>query len=251
MIRAIIVDDEQHSWYVLETYARQCGDIEIVARCADVFELQEAVGEETPDLVFLDVQMPQITGIDALKGSFMSGVKVILVTAYPDFALEAFNLDVIDYLLKPFSFERFQQAIRKAGFKPRYSKSGLPSSDADMVFRKVQAFFEEKHPYLDNNLRLDDLARQMHLSRNHISQAINEVGKTPFWNFVNSYRLREAQRRLRDPSLQHYTIEAIALDTGFNSLSTFNSLFRKVVGKTPSEWRNVVPLLFTLFIYGY
>ncbi|HZY81824.1 MAG TPA: response regulator [Cyclobacteriaceae bacterium] len=250
MIRAIIVDDEQHSWYILETYARQHGDIEIVARCSDIFELQEAIKDETPDVIFLDIQMPQVTGVEALRTNAFKDIKIILVTAYSEHALEAFALNVVDYLLKPFSFERFEQAIKKLGYKPRYSRSGLQSPDSEKVFRKVQAYFEEKQPYLDTNFGLDDLAKQMQLSRNHISQAINEFGKTAFWNFVNSYRLKEAQRRLREPSMQHYTIEAIAMDTGFNSLSTFNSLFKKVAGMTPREWRNAVALLFVLFLYS-
>jgi AraC-like DNA-binding protein len=85
---------------------------------------------------------------------------------------------------------------------------------------------------------MDDLAKRMQSSRNHISQAINEIGKTPFWNFVNVYRLKEAQKRLKDPAFHNYTIEAIAIDSGFNSLSTFNSLFKRTTGVTPKEWRS-------------
>jgi len=245
MIRSIIVDDEQHSWYVLERYALQCGDVEIVARCSDIFELQEAMKNETADLVFLDIQMPQITGLQALRSNMLKGVEIILVTAFAEHALEAFELDVVDYLLKPFSFERFGKAIGKVRLvlpqeqpASRYAKSGLPSADAERIFKQVQLYFEEHKPYLDAGLRLDDLAKSTQISRNHISQAINECGKTPFWNFVNMYRLQEAQRRLKDVALSHYTIEAIALDAGFNSLSTFNSLFKRVVGLTPKEWRS-------------
>lgn len=240
-MRCIIVDDEQHSWYVLEKYALQCGDVEVVARCSDIFELQEVLKNETADVIFLDIQMPQITGLQALRSNMLKGAKVILVTAYSEHALEAFELDVVDYLLKPFSFERFGKAIDKLRSEPpqeRYAKSGLQSAAAEKIFRQVQLYFEQHKPYLDQDLRLDSLARQMQLSRNHISQSINECGKTPFWNFVNMHRLQETQRRLRDPALNHYTIEAIALDSGFNSLSTFNSLFKRVVGVTPKEWRN-------------
>ncbi len=243
-MRSIIVDDEQHSWYVLETYAQRTGDVQIVARCSDIFELQEVMKNEAADLIFLDIQMPQVTGLHALRSNMLKGVKIILVTAYAEHAVEAFEFDVVDYLLKPFSFERFEKAIGKArpaiSQEPstsRYAKSGLPSAEAEKIFRQIGLYFEEHKPYLDPALGMDDLANRMQLSRNHISQAINEFGKTPFWNFVNTYRLQEAQTRLRDPSLGHYTIEAIAIDSGFNSLSTFNSLFKKVTGVTPKEWR--------------
>lgn len=105
------------------------------------------------------------------------------------------------------------------------------------MFNRIVAYFETEKPYLDPELRMDDVAKSLELNRNHISQAINEVGKMPFWNFVNMQRLVEAQKRLKDPSLNHYTIEAIAQDSGFNSLSTFNSWFKRVVGVTPKEWR--------------
>jgi YesN/AraC family two-component response regulator len=243
-MRCIIVDDEQHSWYILETYALQCMDVEIVARCSNAFELQEVMKSESADLVFLDIQMPQVTGMQALRSNMLKGSKVILVTAYAEHALEAFDLDVVDYLLKPFSFERFEKAINKAravlpqeSASSRYAKSGLQSVEAEKIFGRVQLYFETHQPYLNPGLKMEDLAKDMQLNRNYISQAINEYGKTPFWNYVNMHRLQEAKKRLRDPAFQIYTIEAIALDSGFNSLSTFNSLFKRVVGMTPSEWR--------------
>ncbi len=240
MVRAIIVDDEQHSWFVLSTYAQQC-NISIVARCADIFELQEVLKREAVDVIFLDIQMPRITGLQALRADMLKGSKVILVTAYAEHALEAFELDVVDYLLKPFSFERFQKAIQKLTTtipQERYAKSGLRSDEAEKIFHEIERHFKEYKPFLDPEFGMDTLARQMQLSRNHISQAINEYGKTPFWNFVNAHRLTEALERLKDPTFSHYTIEALAIDSGFNSLSTFNTLFKRTVGLTPKEFRN-------------
>ncbi len=244
MIRSIIVDDEQHSWYVLENYALRAGDVEIVARCSNIFELQEVMKNESADLVFLDIQMPQITGLEALRSDLLKNLKVILVTAFAEHAIEAFELNVVDYLLKPFSFERFEKAVGKVrallpAETSRYAKSGLQPAEAEEIFRKVKQYFEEHKPYLNSELRLDELAKQMKLSRNHLSQAINECGRTPFWNFVNVYRLEEAKKRLKDHTQQHYTIEAIAIDSGFNSLSTFNSLFKRTLGITPKEWRSI------------
>lgn len=242
MIRCVIVDDEKHALYILENYATRVDDLEIIARCSNAFELADVLEKEEADLVFLDIQMPQLTGIEALRASMMKGIKVVLVTAYPDHAVEAFELDVVDYLLKPYSYERFEKAVEKVRSvlpspASRYAKSGLTSGESERIFKQATEFFDEKKPYLDADLRLDSLAQMMSVNRNHLSQSINEYGKSAFWNFVNRYRVEEAKRRLREPSLRHLTIEAIALDSGFNSISTFNSMFKKLVGMKPKEWR--------------
>jgi len=241
MIRSVIVDDEPHALYILEAYAQRCSDVEIIARCSNAFELSDVFEKEEVDLVLLDIQMPQLTGIEAIRAKLLKNTRVILVTAYPQHAVEAFELNVVDYLLKPFSFERFEKAIDKVrSLMPttsRYAKSGLSSAESEQVFAGVKKYFDEEKPYLDADLRLDTLAQRMGLNRNQLSQSINEHGKVAFWNFVNLYRLEESKRRLKDATLQHLTIEAIAIDSGFNSISTFNSLFKRVVGMTPSEWR--------------
>lgn len=148
----------------------------------------------------------------------------------------------MDYLLKPFSFERFEKAVDKVrGIMPardfKYARSGIGSEESERLFEQVEIFFEQEKPHLNPDLRLDDLAKQMHVSRNHLSQAINEQGKIAFWNFVNRYRLQEVRVKLFDPANDHLTIEALAMDSGFNSLSTFNTLFKRVMGITPKEYR--------------
>lgn len=242
MIRSIIVDDEQHALYVLENYALRSNEVEVIARCSNAFELADVMQKEETDVVFLDIQMPQLTGLDAIRADMLKKVKVVLTTAYPEHAVEAFELDVVDYLLKPFSYERFEKTVDKLKSVPpparsRYQKSGLPTQESARIFSDVKKFFDEVKPFLDSELRLDTLAQQTNINRNHLSQAINEHGKSAFWNFVNLYRVEEAKRRLKDPTLKHLTIEAIAMDSGFNSMSTFNSLFKKAVGVKPKEWR--------------
>jgi DNA-binding LytR/AlgR family response regulator len=110
--KCIIVDDEPLAIEVIESHLKKFNDIEIVSTCNDAIEAFEILKKRQVDLMFLDIQMPQITGLDFLK-SLSKPPKVILTTAYRQYALDGYELDVVDYLLKPVSFERFMKAINK------------------------------------------------------------------------------------------------------------------------------------------
>ncbi|MDR3693080.1 LytTR family DNA-binding domain-containing protein [Mucilaginibacter sp.] len=113
MIRCIIVDDEPLALHVLEDYISKIPFLHLVKATTNPIEALTLVQEKEADLVFLDVQMPELTGIQFLK--IANGkAKVILTTAYPQYALEGYELDVIDYLLKPIAFDRFFKAVQKA-----------------------------------------------------------------------------------------------------------------------------------------
>ncbi len=112
-IRAIIVDDEELSRAVLRELVAPHSDIEIVAECANGFEAVKAVNELHPDLVFLDIQMPKLDGFEVLELIGTDHV-VIFVTAYDQYALRAFEVHAVDYLLKPFGAERFEAALTRA-----------------------------------------------------------------------------------------------------------------------------------------
>lgn len=113
MIHTIIVDDEPLALDVLETYIEQVPELQLVARCANALEANKVLSEEEVDLMFLDIQMPQLTGIDFLK-SLVRPPLVVFTTAYPNYAIEGFELDALDYLLKPISMERFLKAVNRA-----------------------------------------------------------------------------------------------------------------------------------------
>jgi two-component system response regulator LytT len=113
MIRCIAVDDEGYASQILATYISKIPSLELVGTTTNAFEALGWVQDGKVDLVFLDIQMPELTGLQFLK-IIGNKAKVILTTAYPDYALDGFELDVIDYLLKPISFERFYKAVQKA-----------------------------------------------------------------------------------------------------------------------------------------
>jgi two-component system, LytTR family, response regulator len=112
-IRCIIVDDEPLAVGLLADYVQKTPGLETVLRTTHVLEALQAVQEGKADLVFLDIQMPELTGIQFMK-IIRNTCKVILTTAYPQYALDGYEYDVIDYLLKPITLDRFMIATQKA-----------------------------------------------------------------------------------------------------------------------------------------
>ncbi|MEM1119059.1 MAG: LytTR family DNA-binding domain-containing protein, partial [Bacteroidota bacterium] len=98
----------------VENYISRLPHLHIVGKCANPFEAMQALQENQVDLLFLDIQMPELTGVEFLK-TLPQKPLVIFTTAYKEYAMEGYELDVVDYLLKPFRFERFLQAVNKAG----------------------------------------------------------------------------------------------------------------------------------------
>lgn len=149
MIRCIAVDDEAYASEILATHIRKLPSLELIATTTNAFEALTMVQEGKVDLVFLDIQMPELTGIQFLK---ICGhkCKVILTTAYPEYALDGFEHNVIDYLLKPISFDRFYKAVQKAEllFQPaaapvaEVENNGLlqpPAAGIDYMFIKGES----------------------------------------------------------------------------------------------------------------
>ncbi len=113
MLNVLIVDDEPLALDVLETYVGQMPDLHLVKRCSNALEANEALKAHQIDLMFLDIQMPQLTGIDFVK-TLIHPPMVVFTTAYPNYAIQGFDLNVLDYLLKPISLDRFMKAVNKA-----------------------------------------------------------------------------------------------------------------------------------------
>ncbi len=111
-VKCLLVDDEPLALRVVESHIEKMSDLEVVAKCRNAMEAFEVLKDKKVDLMFLDIQMPGITGLDFLK-NLRNRPAVVFTTAYRNYAVEAFDLDVLDYLLKPISFERFFQCIQK------------------------------------------------------------------------------------------------------------------------------------------
>lgn len=111
-LECIIADDEPIARQILENYIEALPNLEIVASCKNAFEVLKILQENTVDILFLDINMPKLSGLSLLK-AMQQKPAVIITTAYPEYAIEGFELAVTDYLLKPFSLERFLQAVNK------------------------------------------------------------------------------------------------------------------------------------------
>lgn len=111
--RVLLVDDEYLALNLLEEFLKQIPGTELIAKCKSAMEAMEIVRTQTIDVMFLDIQMPSLSGVDFLRG-LSTPPATVFTTAYRDYAVEAFDLQAADYLVKPFSFARFTQALQRA-----------------------------------------------------------------------------------------------------------------------------------------
>lgn len=136
MIHCIVVDDEQHAIDILVHYIGQTPMLNLVAATTNPIEALQIVATQKVDIVFLDVHMPEISGIDFIK-AINGKARAILTTAYSEFALEGYELDVVDYLLKPIRLPRFLAAVQKAAKLVRDESAG--TEEDDHIFVKTES----------------------------------------------------------------------------------------------------------------
>jgi two-component system, LytTR family, response regulator len=134
-IAAVIVDDEELARHLLREYAESSAGLEVIAECSNGFEAVKVIAERKPDLVFLDVQMPKLDGFEVLE-LIGREVAVIFVTAYDQYAMKAFDAHAVDYLLKPFSLDRFAKALERA--RQRLGERMPPAEDLAAAARPPQ-----------------------------------------------------------------------------------------------------------------
>jgi len=123
---------------------------------------------------------------------------------------------------------------------PKYAKSTLTPAEATFHLKNVTHYMEEKRPFLDCELKMEDLAQQLNLSKHTFSQIINDNLQQNFADFINHYRIEEAQRLLDEPANQHEKVMSIAYDAGFRNKASFYNAFKKHVGVSPTQYRNRV-----------
>ena len=123
-IKTVIIEDEAPARDLIKAYLKDIDNVEIASECENGFEGIKAINQHNPDLIFLDIQMPKLTGFEMLE-LLEEYPQIIFTTAYDQFAIKAFELNAVDYLMKPFSKDRFLQAIEKARKRLEDKKEGI------------------------------------------------------------------------------------------------------------------------------
>lgn len=141
-LKCLIVDDEPIAQDILEGYLEPFDQVEIIAKCSNAIEATKVLHEQSIDLIFLDIEMPQVDGLSFIK-NLENPPKVIITTAYREYALEGHELNVVDYLLKPISNERFLKSINRVLIKPDKITDSKPYIYLKVDMKMIQVFLDE------------------------------------------------------------------------------------------------------------
>lgn len=183
-------------------------------------------------------------GIDILTG----------ILNFDPYEISFIGLTILTFLFGVFGFNQpsiFEEVVHYHGNsgaenengemeQKKYLKSGLKQKDVARYIKQLEKHMAESKPYLDRELSIFDLSKQLKIPRHFLSEVINEHMGKNFYNLVNDYRIEEVKKRLEDSKYRHLTILAIAYDSGFNAKSSFNTIFKEKTGMTPSEYQKKV-----------
>jgi DNA-binding LytR/AlgR family response regulator len=140
--KTIVIDDETLAIEVIETHLSKFPDFEVVGKCTNALQAMEILRKEPVDLIFLDIQMPEITGLEFLK-SININAEVIITTVHREFAVEGFEFNVLDYLLKPISLDRFLKAIDKFYQKRNGAPQPQPKPQPQTIFIRADRTYQK------------------------------------------------------------------------------------------------------------
>ncbi|MGK0363284.1 MAG: DNA-binding LytR/AlgR family response regulator [Saprospiraceae bacterium] len=141
MMKCLIVDDEHMAHEIIKGYCDLLPNLVVKKHCYDAVEALEYLNEHTVDLIFLDLNMPKLKGFEFLR-TLSSPPKIIVTTAYQEHAIEGYELNVVDYLLKPFNFERFLKAVNKVCINPPNLKTDSDSTDKSIFVRSNKKYIQ-------------------------------------------------------------------------------------------------------------
>ena len=136
-LRVVIIEDEEPARELVKAYLKPYTNLDLAAECENGFEGIKAIQEHQPDLVFLDIQMPKLTGFEMLE-LLEENPEIIFTTAYDQFAIKAFELNAIDYLMKPFSKDRFHQALTKAFERMKNKQANGPAPTLEKLKESIR-----------------------------------------------------------------------------------------------------------------
>ncbi|SHM87162.1 LytR/AlgR family response regulator transcription factor [Flavobacterium saccharophilum] len=193
VFKCIILDDEPPATRILENYIGKVNFLEKSAVFNDSLKALEFLNTQAVDVIFLDIQMPQLTGLQ-ISRIISKDIKVIFTTAYPDFALEGFELNAVDYLLKPISFERFYQAVSKLNTEQKIEVSSN-SNSSDFIFVKTDGKNKFQKLFLDEILYVESLQnyvcihtkQQQIVTHSSLKNVIESLPSTDFIQIHKSY----------------------------------------------------------------
>lgn len=183
-LSCVIVDDEPLAREGLQKYVEEIGFLSLAGTCANPVELSGLLSKQSVDLLYLDIQMPKMNGIEFMKLSPNLPL-TILTTAYPSYALEGYQLDVLDYLLKPITFQRFFQAATKAkDYHSLLTQAQQPTTDNEFFFVKCDSRFEKI--YLRDILFVEAM-------QNYV------ILQTTQGKFITRMTMKQAEEKLSGP----------------------------------------------------
>ncbi len=182
-IKCLIIDDEPVAQRILETYLLDLPHFELVGKCLNALVARQVLEEQKIDLMFLDLEMPKLKGFSFLK-TLTNPPAVIITTAHREYALEGYELEVTDYLLKPVSFERFIKAINrfKKNHKHAVKQEQLPPSEAEFIYvrsnRKTLKLHQAEICFIEgmNNYIKIHCGEKMHIVYTSLQSILNELG---------------------------------------------------------------------------
>lgn len=154
MINCLVVDDEELARTLLKNYIARLPWLALAGECKNPLEVLPTLQSTPVDLIFLDIQMPEINGMELIKALKIKPL-VVFTTAYPDYALDGYALDVVDYLLKPFSFDRFLQAVNKVA--ERLRRHPLPPEETPGAATPDKDYIMVKSEHRLLRLKFDDI----------------------------------------------------------------------------------------------
>ncbi len=228
-IKCLLVDDEIPAIQILEKYASMIEQLEVVASCDNALKAFDILKEEKVDLLFLDINMPVISGIDFIK-ALKNPPTIIFTTAYREYAIESYEMDVLDYLLKPFGFDRFLKAVDK--YRSKYEMTIINYSQLEEhVFFKVN---RTNHKVMLNDiLYLESLKdyTQIHTKNNkltirgNLSTSMQKLPKNRFVRIHRSYTVALAQ--IESYNQSEIFVNGIKLPLGMAYRETFLKLISK------------------------
>jgi len=199
-IRCLLVDDEPPALDLMETYISMMEQLEVVGKCPSAIKAMEVLKEQEVDLLFLDIQMPVLNGIDFIK-TLKHPPSIILTTAYREYALDGYDLDIIDYLLKPIPFDRFLKAVQR--YEERVAKpTSIPTATtnlSDHIFLNVNRthhkvilsdilYIESLKDYVRFHTKKDRL-----VVKGNIGSFMNQLPADRFVRIHRSYAIALAQ----------------------------------------------------------